>query len=63
MIRLPTKCCTGRPFRYPPEPSVSFGAGRARKGEMSQYTAEITWERNGAVFTDNRYSRGHQVIQ
>ncbi len=27
---------------------------------MGQYTAVITWERNGAVFTDNRYSRGHR---
>ena len=27
---------------------------------MSQYTAVITWERNGAAFTDNRYSRGHR---
>jgi len=27
---------------------------------MSQYTATITWERNGALFTDNRYSRGHR---
>ena len=27
---------------------------------MSQYTAVITWERNGAVFTDNRFSRGHR---
>jgi organic hydroperoxide reductase OsmC/OhrA len=27
---------------------------------MSQYAAVITWERNGAVFTDNRYSRGHR---
>jgi organic hydroperoxide reductase OsmC/OhrA len=26
---------------------------------MSQYTALIKWERNGAAFTDNRYSRGH----
>lgn len=26
---------------------------------MSEYTAEITWSRNGAVFTDKRYSRGH----
>ena len=26
---------------------------------MSQYTAVIAWDRNGAVFTDNRYSRGH----
>jgi organic hydroperoxide reductase OsmC/OhrA len=27
---------------------------------MEQYTAAIIWERNGAVFTDNRYSRGHR---
>ena len=27
---------------------------------MAQYTATITWERNGALFTDNRYSRGHR---
>ena len=27
---------------------------------MSHYTAVIAWERNGAVFTDNRYSRGHR---
>jgi len=27
---------------------------------MSQYTATITWERNGAPFTDNKYSRGHR---
>ena len=27
---------------------------------MSHYTAVITWERNGAVFTDNRYSRVHR---
>jgi organic hydroperoxide reductase OsmC/OhrA len=26
---------------------------------MSHYTATITWERKGAVFTDNKYSRGH----
>jgi len=26
---------------------------------MSQHTAVIRWERNGAAFTDNRYSRGH----
>jgi organic hydroperoxide reductase OsmC/OhrA len=24
-----------------------------------RYTAEIAWSRDGAVFTDNRYSRGH----
>jgi hypothetical protein len=27
---------------------------------MSHYTAGITWERNGATFTDNRYSRAHR---
>jgi organic hydroperoxide reductase OsmC/OhrA len=26
---------------------------------MSEHTASIRWERNGATFTDNRYSRGH----
>ena len=25
-----------------------------------QYTAAVTWSRNGAVFTDNRYSRAHE---
>src|SRR5262245_47817775 len=27
---------------------------------MSEYTAVILWDRRGAVFTDNRYSRGHR---
>jgi hypothetical protein len=27
---------------------------------MGHYTALIIWERNGAVFTDNRYGRGHR---
>jgi len=27
---------------------------------MAQYTATISWERNGQVFTDNRYSRAHR---
>lgn len=26
---------------------------------MSQHVAEVTWSRNGAVFTDNKYSRAH----
>ena len=26
---------------------------------MSEYTATISWQRAGAVFTDNRYSREH----
>ena len=27
---------------------------------MARYTAVITWERGDAVFSDNRYSRGHR---
>jgi organic hydroperoxide reductase OsmC/OhrA len=27
---------------------------------MSQYTATISWQRQGAVFTDQKYSRAHQ---
>jgi organic hydroperoxide reductase OsmC/OhrA len=27
---------------------------------MGSYTAVITWEREGAVFSDNRYSRAHR---
>lgn len=27
---------------------------------MSEYIATISWQRNGAVFTDNKYSRAHQ---
>jgi organic hydroperoxide reductase OsmC/OhrA len=27
---------------------------------MSSYTAVVTWERAGAVFSDNRYSRAHR---
>lgn len=27
---------------------------------MSEYIATISWQRNGAVFTDNKYSRVHQ---
>lgn len=27
---------------------------------MSEHNAEIEWRRDGAVFTDNRYSRGHR---
>jgi organic hydroperoxide reductase OsmC/OhrA len=26
---------------------------------MSEFTAQIHWQRHGAVFTDKRYSRGH----
>ncbi len=29
---------------------------------MSEYKTVVEWERDGAVFTDNRYSRGHQWI-
>ncbi len=27
---------------------------------MSEYGAVVSWERNGAIFVDNRYSRGHR---
>ena len=27
---------------------------------MSKYSATITWQRNGAVFTDQKYSRAHR---
>ncbi len=27
---------------------------------MSEYTAVVVWSRGGAVFTDNKYSRGHR---
>lgn len=27
---------------------------------MHKYEAQITWKRNGAKFSDNRYSRGHE---
>lgn len=26
---------------------------------MAEYNAEVIWTRNGEVFTDNKYSRGH----
>ena len=29
---------------------------------MSEHTAIVQWNREGAVFTDNRYSRGHRWV-
>ena len=29
---------------------------------MSEHTAVVQWNREGAVFTDNRYSRGHRWV-
>ncbi len=29
---------------------------------MAVYTASVIWDRAGAVFTDNRYSRGHRWV-
>lgn len=29
---------------------------------MSEHTATVTWERGGAKFTDNRYSRAHRWV-
>lgn len=29
---------------------------------MSEYRTEVVWSRDGATFTDNRYSRGHRWL-
>jgi organic hydroperoxide reductase OsmC/OhrA len=29
---------------------------------MAEYKATVVWSRDGAVFTDNRYSRGHRWL-
>jgi organic hydroperoxide reductase OsmC/OhrA len=29
-------------------------------GTLAEHTATVAWDRNGSVFTDNRYSRGHR---
>lgn len=29
---------------------------------MSEYETEVIWSRDGAAFTDNRYSRGHRWL-
>jgi len=29
---------------------------------MSEYRAIVEWQRNGAVFSDNKYSRGHRWL-
>ena len=29
---------------------------------MAKYTSVVVWSREGAVFTDNRYSRGHRWL-
>ena len=29
---------------------------------MSEYTTEVIWRRDGAAFTDNRYSRSHRWL-
>lgn len=29
---------------------------------MSEYETEVVWSRDGAAFTDNRYSRGHRWL-
>ncbi len=29
---------------------------------MAEYTTRVEWSRDGAVFTDNRYSRGHRWL-
>lgn len=38
-----------------------FGSHRSRQEDgMGEYSSVITWNRDGAIFTDNRYSRGHR---
>ncbi len=34
--------------------------GVSRQNRMSEHSATILWQRNGATFSDNRYSRAHQ---
>src|SRR5712691_7575560 len=36
--------------------------GRGGGNSMSEYKTIVLWSRNGAVFTDNRYSRGHRWL-
>jgi organic hydroperoxide reductase OsmC/OhrA len=39
----------------------AVGAPDARRSEpMGEHGSTVTWERRGAVFSDNRYSRAHQ---
>jgi|SRR5262245_21292014 len=33
---------------------------KRREFDLHKYEASIRWKRNGAIFTDNRYSRGHE---
>jgi len=40
--------------------SLSLVLGRQRGGCMAEYKTVVAWSRDGAVFTDNRYSRGHR---
>ena len=48
-----------RAARASPQARVIANVGRTDGVQMSQYRASIKWQRNGAVFTDNRYSREH----
>jgi organic hydroperoxide reductase OsmC/OhrA len=33
---------------------------QSKEFDLHKYEAEISWKRDGAKFTDNRYSRGHE---
>jgi organic hydroperoxide reductase OsmC/OhrA len=33
-----------------------------KEQRMSEYRAIVEWKRNGAIFTDNKYSRGHRWL-
>jgi organic hydroperoxide reductase OsmC/OhrA len=48
-----------RAARASPQARVIANVGRTDGVQVSQYRASIKWQRNGAVFTDNRYSREH----
>jgi organic hydroperoxide reductase OsmC/OhrA len=41
-------------------PPRQLSAGYLGSQSMSEYTATVYWQRHGAVFTDNKYSRAHQ---
>lgn len=41
------------------EPSMLSPLNGYSRNRMSTYSATVTWERRGAAFVDNRYSRAH----
>src|SRR5262249_33625994 len=45
-----------------PPRQFSFSVRRWKKARMAKNMATILWQREGATFTDNRYSRGHRWL-